>query len=259
MDEAPALRRDTVAQGLRTMRFGRPLSVLGRVDSTNEVAKELAEQGASEGTAVIAREQTAGRGRLGRPWRSPPGGLWMSVVLRPVLPASQWPLLGFAAALAAAEAIEGVAGVPTQLKWPNDLIAGGRKVGGILVEAGGTYAVAGIGINANVTIDQVDSELAATATSLETLRGGPVDLPALAREVLSQFERFYDVLTKEPAAILQRWRERSTILGRRVQIVGVQTFEGLAEDVDMEGALLVRTLSGVQRVYAGEVSLREAG
>ena len=259
MDEATALRRDTVAQGLRTMRFGRPLSVLGRIDSTNEVATELAEQGASEGTAVIAREQTAGRGRLGRPWRSPPGGLWMSVILRPALPASQWPLVGFAAALAAAEAIEVVAGVPIQLKWPNDLIAGGRKVGGILVEAGGTYAVAGIGINANVAIDQVHSELAATATSLETLRGGPVDLPALAREVLSRFERVYDLLAREPGAVLQRWRERSTILGRRVQIVGVQTFEGLAEDVDVEGALLVRTPSGVQRVHAGEVSLREAG
>lgn len=248
----------TIQEGLQTQRFGRPLSVLGRVDSTNEVAKDLAEQGASEGTTVIAREQTAGRGRLGRLWHSPPGGLWMSVVLRPPLPPSRWPLVGFAAALAAAEAIEAVAAVPIHLKWPNDLIAEGRKVGGVLVEGGGTYAVAGIGINANLAIDQGDRDLAATATSLQGLRGDPVDLPALGREVLGQFEQLYDLVAKEQATILQQWRARSTVLGQRVQIVGAKTFEGIAEDVDAEGALLVRTPSGVQRVHAAEVSLREA-
>lgn len=246
----------TIQAGLRASRFGRPLSVYPRVDSTNDIARELAEQGASEGTAVIAREQTGGRGRLGRPWISPPGGLWLSVVLRPTLPVAQWPLLGFAGSVGAATAVEAIAGVTPQLKWPNDLVIDDRKLGGVLIEAGPAYAIAGIGINANVGLDALSSETTSSATTLLALRGQAVDLNALAREVLLQVERAYDLLYQDVSALIQQWRGRSVILGRHVGVSGTETFEGIAENVDAQGALLVRTPTGLRRVVVGDVSLR---
>lgn len=252
-----SLRAGAIETGLRTHRFGRPLFVYDSVASTNDVARVLAEQNAHEGTAVLAQVQTAGRGRLGRRWISPAGGLWLSVVLRPAVPLTAWPLLGFAAALGAAEAADGVTGLRTGLKWPNDLTAGGRKIGGVLVEAGAGYAVAGIGLNANVAEDDLDPPLAEAATSLAALLERPVDLEGLAQEVLYQFERSYDLLHADGPALLDRWRERAVTLGRAVRIAGAEGFDGVAENVDDYGALMVRTPDGVRRVVAGDVSLRD--
>ena len=257
MSDLSGLGVELIERGLPTTRFGRPLLGYARVDSTNLVARILAEEGASEGTAVVAVEQTEGRGRLGRTWDSPPGGLWMSVVLRPRLPVTAWPLLGFAASLAAADAVETVAGVPVRLKWPNDLVVEDRKLGGVLVEAGGTYAIAGVGINVNVPIEVFPPELRGMATSLETLLGRPVDLVTLAQQVLILLEQHYDVLNENSGALIQRWRLRSCTLGRSVRILGANAVEGVAENVDSHGALLVRTPAGMRRVLAGEVSLRE--
>lgn len=252
----PVLRRDEIERGLQTQRLGRPLHVHDRVKSTNDVARELAEAGAPEGTAVLAREQTGGRGRMGRRWASPPGGLWLSVVLRPQLSVAEWTRLGFAASVAAAAAVEEVAGVPVGLKWPNDLVVGGRKLGGVLVEAGGAYAIAGIGINTNVQVELLEPEIAAAATSLSAM-GRNVDLAALVRRVLLELEHHYGMLQRDGPAVMAKWRERSITLGRAVRVIGADVFDGIAETVDDDGALLVRTPSGVRRVFAGEVSLRE--
>lgn len=255
--ERPVRHRDAIEQGLGTQRLGRPLHVHDRVNSTNDVARGLAEAGAPEGTAVLAREQTGGRGRLGRRWASPPGGLWLSVVLRPQLPVAEWTRLGFAASVAAAAAVDAVAGVPVGLKWPNDLVVGGRKLGGVLVEAGGAYAIAGIGINANVQVELLEPEIAAAATSLSAM-GRDVDLAALVRRVLRELEYHYDLLQRGGPAVMAKWRARSITLGRAVRVIGADVFDGIAETVDDDGALLVRTSSGMRRVLAGEVSVREA-
>ncbi len=249
---------ETILRGLQTRTLGRPLYVYDCVGSTNDVAKTLAEQDAPEGTVVVAREQTGGRGRLGRTWASPPGGLWLSLVLRPQLPATEWPLLGFVASVAAAAALEVVARVPVQLKWPNDLMLEGRKLGGVLVETGGTYAITGIGINANVPIDALPREVGAIATTLAECLGRPVDLVTLTHELLRELERFYTLVAQDRHAVMEWWRARSATLGRRVRVVGMGgDFDGVAESVDDSGALFVRTRAGVRRVFAGEVSLRE--
>ncbi len=252
------LSAGAIEQGLTTRCFGRPVRVVGRVESTNDEGAALGAQGAPEGTAVIAQVQTGGRGRRGRTWLSPAGGLWLSVVLRPRLPVEQWPLVGFAAAVGAAEAVKEIAGVQARVKWPNDLLADDRKLGGILIETSGTAAIAGVGINANVPPDALDSEVRMTATSLLGLLGHPVDLAALARAVLGQFERRYDLLHSDPDALLAQWREHDVTLGRYVQVWGAQEVEGMAEDVDDRGALLVSTPEGLRRVLAGDVSLRMA-
>lgn len=236
-----------VARGLRTARFGHPVHVYDQVTSTNDVARQFADRGAGEGTAVMAVEQTAGRGRLGRPWASPPGGLYLSVVLRPPLPTARWALLGIAVAVGAAAGAEVATGSPITLKWPNDLLSGGRKVGGILVEAGEGFAVAGIGINAAPT----DEPPYPDAASLD------IDVIRLAIEVLSGVEEAIDLIYADPAAVLARWRVRSATLGRRVRVLGAEVgtvgFDGIAEDIAPDGALVLRTAWGIRRVMAGDV------
>ncbi|HVH30738.1 MAG TPA: biotin--[acetyl-CoA-carboxylase] ligase, partial [bacterium] len=183
-----------IKAGLRSRRFGQTLHAYATVGSTNDTAATLAAQGAAEGTAVFAVEQTGGRGRRQRAWLSPAGGLWLSVVLRPVLPAEQWPLVGFAVGVGAARAVEEIAPVRVGLKWPNDLMIDEQKLGGVLMEAQGPAVIAGIGINANIPLDHFPADLRASATSLHAVLAHPVDLAALARALLEQFEGVYDLL-----------------------------------------------------------------
>ncbi len=235
-----------IATGLRTARFGRPVRVYDRVTSTNDLARELAGSGAGEGTAVLALQQTAGRGRLGRPWVSPPGGMYLSVILRPPLASTQWPLLAIAMAVGAATGAQHVSGRPITLKWPNDLLWGGRKVGGVLVDGSESVAVAGMGINAGSagTVSQLE------AASLD------VDLVSLVVAVLFETEQAIDLLYADPAAVLAQWRMRSDTLGRQVRVLGTEPVDGIAEDIEPDGALILRTPSGVRRIVAGDLVLR---
>lgn len=241
---------------LRTSYLGRPLHVLHHTASTNDVARTLGEEGAEEGATVIALEQGAGRGRRGRSWASPLGGLYLSVVLRPRMSVSLWPALSLAAAVGAASGVEAAGGPKIVLKWPNDLIVKDRlqKAGGILLESAPQFAVVGIGINASVP----SGALPEGAASIS------VPIPRLGKAVLERLEEAIEMLYTDPAGLLDLWRRRSMTLGKPVRVVqapegealeGV-AFEGVAEDVDAHGALLVRTTSGVRRVLAGEVSLR---
>jgi BirA family biotin operon repressor/biotin-[acetyl-CoA-carboxylase] ligase len=265
--ESPEVLAATITASLRTEQFGRSLHVQAVATSTNDLARELAAAGAPEGTAVLALEQSAGRGRLGRRWASPPGGLYLSVVLRPRIPLERWPLVGLAASLGAAEAVDKhlhpdvqAPGHTVRLKWPNDLQLDGLKVGGILVEVSGDAAICGIGLNIipptrsgpswtspNRSVDMHG------ATWLGT-RNHAVTVAGLAQDVLYECERRYVALGDDPAAILAEWRVRAVTLGQpvRVEVPG-PPIEGVAEDIDVAGALLVRTASGIRRVLAGDV------
>jgi BirA family biotin operon repressor/biotin-[acetyl-CoA-carboxylase] ligase len=244
-----------VERALRTRYVGRRIHWFERVDSTNDVARTLAEGGAPEGTVVLAREQTAGRGRLGRPWVSPPGGIWMSVVLRPIAAPHEVPRLSLAVGVAASRAVERACGLSVGLRWPNDLVVARRKVGGILVEAGpdALWVVVGVGINANVPA----AELPEGATSLLEVKGSPVDRAALLQALLGELEILYEMFRGHDwATLLEWWRSRSTTLGRRVRVhVPSGVYEGVAEDVDEDGALVLRLPDGgCKRIVAGEVS-----
>ncbi|MDQ7843489.1 MAG: biotin--[acetyl-CoA-carboxylase] ligase [Armatimonadota bacterium] len=242
---AADLRR--LAPDLPTARFGRPLHIYESAPSTNDLARRLAEDGAAEGTAVLALTQTRGRGRLGRSWASPPGGLYLSVVLRPELPPARWPLLALAVALGAAAGAEEASGIAVKLKWPNDLVTEEGKVGGVLLEAGPDHAVAGIGINAAPPAADLPPGAAALG----------VPLPPLVQAVLWHVERSVDLAYADPRRILAPWRARCVTLGRRIRIAGTEAVEGVAEDVDGDGALIVRTPAGVRRIVAGDVAIRD--
>jgi BirA family transcriptional regulator, biotin operon repressor / biotin---[acetyl-CoA-carboxylase] ligase len=238
--------------------FAKQLLWYADVGSTNDVAAALANRGEPEGTVVVADAQSAGRGRHGRAWASPPGaGLYMSALMRPAAHAVG--LLTIAAGVALSDGIQAATGLQPQLKWPNDVYLGGRKLAGILAEAGTSaadvqYVVLGCGVNLMPAAYPPD--VAARATSIESELGRPVDRGLLLVQCLSALHvRYRDLQSKSSASVIARWRELAlSTFGRRVEwdVAGV-TRSGIAEDIDETGALLVRDGTSRARVISGEV------
>ncbi|WP_420795156.1 biotin--[acetyl-CoA-carboxylase] ligase [Desulforamulus ferrireducens] len=230
--------------------------------STNSVAKELARQGTPEGTVVITEEQTQGRGRLGRQWQCPPqAGLCFSVVLYPPVNPMEVAQFTLLAAVAVANALGRVLGVAARVKWPNDVYLGGLKVCGILAEMTAEadrvkYLVLGIGININQT--QADFSNM-SATSLQIQLGRPVSRVKVLRGVLEELDDLYLQWQQGGFAPLKEmWKQSALWLGEPVLVSGLQrTWEGIMEDIDDSGALILRLPEGDRKTfYSGEVSLR---
>ena len=225
-----------------------------------DAAKQAAREGASHGTVVVANEQTAGRGRLQRSWISPrDANIALSVILYPSL--LHLPRLTMMAAVAVARAVERSTGLRPAIKWPNDVMLNGRKVCGILTDSelqGGAvkYAIIGIGLNVNLDPSQYE-EIAATATSLYEEVGEKVSRTEVLQALLEELERAYNAL-QDGEAVSEEWRRRLETLGRQVCVTlteGVE--EGVAEDVDPDGCLLLRKGDGrLKRIVAGDVTLR---
>ena len=246
--------------------IGAPILFYDTIGSTNDVASALVSSGVHEGAVVIADTQTAGRGRRGRTWFSPPGaGLYVSVVLAPGRssgsPERATALLTLAAGVALAEAVERVTGLAPDIKWPNDLLVGRRKLAGILAEGVASPSRSGLqavvlGYGINVGAAAYPPDLAARVTSLDTELGRPIDRAALFAESLAALAaRYHDLLAGRFDAILDAWRARSFgSRGARVEWdtrQGVRT--GITEGIDDMGALLVRGGEGLHRIVAGEV------
>jgi BirA family biotin operon repressor/biotin-[acetyl-CoA-carboxylase] ligase len=233
-------------------------------ESTNTDALAAARRGAEHGSVWFADEQLAGRGRSGHAWHSPAGeGLYVSVLLRPRIPAARLPLLPLAAGLAAAEAVRAAAGLAVDLRWPNDLLIGPRKTGGILVEAknqGSAVAFAVVGIGINVHQQAFDPTLATAATSLDLEAGRRISRQKVLAALLKSLERETLGLL-EPAsgtAIPARVEQASTwIRGRRVEVHGPQACAGVTAGLDEHGFLRVRTAEGLVTVQTGGIRAAE--
>jgi BirA family biotin operon repressor/biotin-[acetyl-CoA-carboxylase] ligase len=252
-----------IKEGLKTSLLGQRVEYYCATESTNRRARELAAAGAAEGTLVVAETQSAGRGRLGRSWLSPAGGIWFSLILRPQLPPYKAQLITLLAAVAAAEATGTVAGFTPGIKWPNDLLINGRKLAGILTEVSAemeqvNYLVLGLGFNANMPISAF-GELGESATSVLAETAAPVSRVAWVQEFLHIFETGYlDAKRRGFDDVLNRWRRYSITLGQNVQVnLGSRRVMGLAVDIDEQGALLVRTRDGIESFLAGEVTLQK--
>lgn len=251
-----------VQQGLHTAWAGKKIVYLRSVDSTNRYARQLAADGAEQGTLVLADEQTAGRGRRGRGWISPAGeGIFMTLILRPHAHPSHVAVLSLQTALAVARAISRACELDARIKWPNDIVCGGRKVCGMLLEMNADEqsvhdVVAGIGIN--VHQQAFGGDIAQTASSLDLLTGRTVRRADVVRAFLEEYEAV-DALAKAGTdALMQAYRERSATLGQRVQVISATgSFTGTAMDVTDSGSLIVRTDDGEDReVLAADVSVR---
>ena len=232
------------------------------VDSTNNLAKELASAGAPEGTVLIADAQTGGRGRLGRSFQSPSGvGIYLSVILRPECPPQALMHLTCGAGVAMCRAVEQAAGFRPKIKWTNDLVFDGRKLGGILTELKvnsrglAEYAVIGIGINCLQSAEDFPPELCGFAGSLAMFAPDPIDRAKLAAEMVASL---FDMSRTPRQLLMDRYRLDCMTIGTDVSVLrGGEVRYGHAEGVDAEGALLVRFPDGrLEAVNSGEVSVR---
>jgi BirA family biotin operon repressor/biotin-[acetyl-CoA-carboxylase] ligase len=274
------LNLSTIELGLKTKVIGRPVigenELHDEIDSTNSRAIQLASQGAGEGLIILARAQTAGRGRLGRTWYSALGaGIYMSILLRPKNRMPSLSLSTIAAGLAVANAVHLVAGIKLGLKWVNDLVFANRKVGGILAEMQNQQSnepikairdqtqqalIIGIGINICSNNVQLPDELIGKVHWLEDIAGHAIDRNLLVSQIANELEQIFDLLyAGKTTPILDGWRKYSATLGEHIQAnLGNKTIEGLALDITDSGALIVQTSTGKQDLCAGEISIRKS-
>jgi len=258
------IKLEQLQESLRTRRFGKRVCFSREVDSTSDWAKELAKIGAEEGTVTLAQAQTAGRGRLGKEWISPRGGLWFSIVLRPDKKASDAMKLVFVASLVVAEVLSEKYGLRTETKWPNDVLVNGKKICGILAEMNTkgekvNYVILGVGVNANFCAHDVLSEsVKTTATSIQDELGKKIRLESLFRALLEEMERSYDRYVEAGfVPLLERWKRHAGFLGHMVMVTDQnERLKGLALDVDLEGGLILRLEDGTaRRIVVGDVVL----
>jgi len=250
---------------MQTRFIGRVLFFSRKVSSTNDWAKQLAVQGAPEGTVVIAATQTHGRGRLDRKWISPVGGLWFSVILRPEVNMAKIARLTFVTSLAVAECLKDLYGLKVETKWPNDVTIGGRKVSGILGETSSTgekatFVILGVGVNVNFDTEKIFPEsIRLTTTSIEKELGRKVGLETTLKALLERLEKKLDLYVNEGfAPVLLEWKKYAFFLGKEVEIVDREKkIKGTACDVAEDGALVVRSEDGsLTHVFAGDLLLR---
>jgi BirA family biotin operon repressor/biotin-[acetyl-CoA-carboxylase] ligase len=255
MERAATLAAALAARGARRLAS---VEWPEQLASTSDRLKSLARAGAPEWTAVLAERQTGGRGREGRAWASPAGGLYLSVLLRPRF--AEVGLVPLAAGVAVAEAV-GELGVRAELKWPNDVLASGRKLAGILSEAasgprGVEWVAIGIGVNVTVEPAALPAELSGRATSLRVEGAPDTPAPAVAAAVLDRLAVWYDALAESPGRVVSAWRSRSAPWwGGRVEVkTGEGVLEGRLVDVDGDGALVVEVEGERRRLRSGEVT-----
>lgn len=240
--------------------IAREIIVFEETASTNDIAMRMGREGHPGNVAVFAERQTAGRGRFSRRWESAAHlGLWFSILIRPELPLEHWPRLTTATGVAIAKAIGSIGGLSPSLKWPNDVLVGGRKAAGILIETstdetGKLFAVIGIGVNANQT--DFPEEIAMRATSLAKEIGRPMDRPQLAADILRSLDHHLPMTGAEFEKIVSVASRMSALLGQWIQLQqGDCLLEGDAESLNAEGNLILRLADGSRiTVTAGEVT-----
>jgi BirA family biotin operon repressor/biotin-[acetyl-CoA-carboxylase] ligase len=244
--------------------IGRDIRVFQETSSTNDVVERLARDGVGEGVVVFAESQNKGRGRLGRSWLSPARkGLWFSILLRPDLRPQAATQVTVAASTALARSIRAQTGLEAEIKWPNDILVRGKKVSGILTELSAeldhiNHIILGIGVDVNLNTSDFPAELRKTATSLKMETGRNVDRPELAATILRELDVEYARIGRRQfSKVCEEWQQLCSTLGRNVTIrVGERAVRGLAESLDEDGALLLRTQHGLlERITGGDVAL----
>lgn len=257
-DSPDVLAPAGIKAGLKTEMMGKTIHYFKETESTNILARDMAGS-VDEGTVVIAESQTGGRGRLGRKWISPEGGIWLSVVLKPRMQPLYAPRITLLAGVAVAKTIRSY-GLPAKIKWPNDVLINGKKVCGILTEIGAEmdsiqYVIVGVGIDANVDTETFPEEFRDSSTSLKSELGNDIDRVEFVQRLLLELEVLYMKFQKEGfSSIMEEWRIMSATIGEWVKITTQsRTMYGEAIGVDSEGALILETGEGkLEKIVAGK-------
>jgi BirA family biotin operon repressor/biotin-[acetyl-CoA-carboxylase] ligase len=241
---------------LKTKIVGRRIIFVDEIDSTNDEARRLAKLGEKEGTVVIAASQLKGKGRLGRRWISPPGGIYLSIILKPYISPSKLPIITLLSAIAVVRTIRGLTKLDALVKWPNDIVIMGKKVGGILCEAVKNVIIVGIGINLNTNLSLFPSSLKKQMTSMKFELGTTFDRDKVIKILLEEFDKLYrDFLHHKQDEIVSEWSSFCHTLGSRVKIETTKGMvNGLAEKLGGRGELRVRGYDGkIKKVFSGDV------
>lgn len=244
---------------LDTKIIGKKILFFEEVDSTNNKAKQIALE-ENEGTVVISEMQTSGRGRRGRGWYSPKGGIYVSFILKPNVSPEKASQLTLVSSLALVETLNAMDNnLNANIKWPNDVLISGKKISGILTELSSdmekiNYIVVGIGINLNTEKEILPEN----GTSLKIEIKEEVSIKLFLKSFLEYYDSIYqEYLNGDIDQIIERWKNNSDTLGKKVKIIGInETYEGLAKDIDENGALILKTKEKEIKVYSGDVSLR---
>lgn len=247
-----------IKAGLKTGVIGKDIKYFKETESTNTIAREIANS-VEEGTVVIAESQTGGRGRLGRKWLSPEGGIWLSIILKPKMQPLYAPRITLLAGVTVAKTIR-YYGIPAKIKWPNDILINGKKACGILTEIGAEidmidYVVVGIGIDANVDTESFPEDIRESSTSLKKELGKNINRVEFVQRLLEEFELLYIKFQDEGfPQILEEWRSLSATIGEWVKITTAsRTLYGEAIGVDNEGALILETGEGkLEKIVSGD-------
>lgn len=257
---------DLLARLYRTKIIGRDIRVFEQTTSTNDVIEKLARDGVKEGVVVFAESQTKGRGRLGRKWVSPAyKGLWFSILLRPNLRPQETTQLTVASATALCRAIRSETGLNPEIKWPNDILVGGKKVAGVLTELNAEldrvkYVILGIGVDVNLSAAELPGELRKAATSLKIEAGAAFSRADLATAILRELDNDYDrIITGKFAVLADEWEAQCQTIGCDVTIqIGNRRVQGRAESLGENGELLLRTEHGhLERISGGDVTVEK--
>lgn len=260
-----ALLPEEIRAGLKTRIIGRDIAYQKETPSTQEIAKALAAQGVAEGTIVVAETQSKGRGRVGRQWSSPQGGVYFSIILRPDMNPSEALRLPLVAGVAVAKTIKRNTKLDPRLKWPNDIMIDGKKIGGILTEMNAEmdrldWVIIGIGLNVNMSQQSFPADVEGTATSLMEAVGKSVPRVKLLQDILAEFETLYNELMKSGfETIRMKWKALSNTIGEKVVVTLPNgQIKGVAVDIDADGALMLAKDDGsLEKIIAGVVKLRK--
>jgi len=245
---------EEIQKELSTIYVGQKIYYFYDLESTNITAKEKAlstKEKIDECTVIIAEKQTGGKGRLGRKWLSPKGGIWLSIILYPQISPSYIPRITLMTAVAVVKAIEKYTQIEAKIKWPNDILVNGKKACGILTEMSAeldliNWVVVGIGINANINQGEFTDDLRDTSISLKEVLGKEISRISLVRTLLKEFEKDYEALKRrEFPSILKEWKLFSNTLGKTIKVnIGEQIVTGKAIDINEKGALIVKKQDG---------------
>lgn len=265
-EETEHIKRDEISKNLNTKYIGKDIYIFNEVMSTNTIAKFLSMNGVGNGAVVISEKQTKARGRSGKNWESPLGGVWLSIILNPNVNHSKIPLITLATGVAVENTLKRIGVKNAEIKWPNDILIHGKKVCGILTEAITSFntiesVIIGVGIDANISIENFPEELRENMTTLNDEIGEKVDENLLIKLFLEEFEKISkQFINEEYETILKEWRKNSYTIGKIVEVHEPfsKPYDGYVLGISRDGSLVVEKIDGtLEKVISGECIIKK--